>query len=358
VKRGVNTRTAIQAQSPPRYTSTSVKPAKRVLATPGDDPNDPNGDFEMSPKQQCRTPKDFVPTGVNTAVAKQNAGVPKHVVNLHNGAVAKAKAKDQARLISSKTATGNAIPRAIPSKTNKGNAPDQTVPSPDRPGVGQLLLPVSSTLSAPPVAAAAAAAAARNDSGAGEEPTSPDENENVEGDAAAAGNDSGAGEVPTSPDENENVEGDAALYDTNNASATAAACQDAATAHSDDVHIDLGQGDASTMPTWWEMFLNSKCGGGFLARSLFSAAAQDSVLGAHKWIGPKSVTGTKSVLAEMRSKWIEWNEIPTVNEWVRAKLFHIIVTNPKTYAKVKVKEVLEKSAFLEKVEFLKKTRLM
>ena len=135
-------------------------------------------------------------------------------------------------------------------------------------------------------------------------------------------------------------EGDAALYDTSNASAVAAATTAASGANADDIHIDLGRADASTMPNWWDMFLNSKCGGGFLARSLFSAAAQDSVLAAHKWSGPTSVKCSKSALAEMRVKWIEWNENLTVNEWVRAKLFHIIVTNPTTYAKIKVNEVL------------------
>jgi hypothetical protein len=134
-------------------------------------------------------------------------------------------------------------------------------------------------------------------------------------------------------------EGDSSLYDTHNASATQEAVLEAGATRSDDVHIDLGEADSSTMPTWWEMFLNSKCGGGFLARSLFSAAAQDSVLGSQKWNGPTSVTQKKQVLADMRTKWIEWNENATVNEWVRAKLFHIIVTNPKTYAKFKVNEV-------------------
>jgi hypothetical protein len=99
------------------------------------------------------------------------------------------------------------------------------------------------------------------------------------------------------------------------------------------------------------MFLNSKCGGGFLARSLLSAAAQDSVLGSQKWIGPTSVTQKKQVLSDMRIKWIEWNENPTVNEWVRAKLFHIIVTNPKTYSKFKVNGVLQTSGFSFKMDF-------
>ena len=135
-------------------------------------------------------------------------------------------------------------------------------------------------------------------------------------------------------------QGDAVLYDTNNASATAEATTAASAVNPDDVHIDLGRADASTMPFWWDMFLNSKCGGGFLARSLFSAAAQDTVLGVHRWTGPTSVTQKKSALADMRVKWIEWNEDLTVNEWVRSKLFHIIVTNPTTYAKIKVNEVL------------------
>ncbi len=144
-------------------------------------------------------------------------------------------------------------------------------------------------------------------------------------------------DVATADDEGQ---GDAVIYDTNNASATAEATTAASAVNPDDVHIDLGQADASTMPNWWDMFLNSKCGGGFLARSLFSAAAQDSVLGVHKWTGPTSVTQKKSALADMRVKWIEWNENLTVNEWVRARLFHIIVTNPTTYAKIKVNEVL------------------
>jgi hypothetical protein len=138
-------------------------------------------------------------------------------------------------------------------------------------------------------------------------------------------------------------EGDASLYDTHNSSAVHAAQISAGVRNTDDVHIDLGDADASTMPTWWDMFLNSKCGGGFLARSLFSAAAQDSVLGNNKWTGPTSVAGKKQAIAEMRTKWIEWNENATVNEWVRAKLFHIIVTNTKTYAKLKVNGVFENS---------------
>jgi hypothetical protein len=146
------------------------------------------------------------------------------------------------------------------------------------------------------------------------------------------------------------ADGDASLYDVHNASAVADAAQQASATHSDDLHIDLGHADASTMPSWWDMFLNSKCGGGFLARSLFSAAAQDSVLGSQKWVGPTSVTQKKQVLSDMRIKWIEWNETPSVNEWVRAKLFHIIVTNPKTYSKFKVNGVLQTSGFLYKVD--------
>ena len=77
-------------------------------------------------------------------------------------------------------------------------------------------------------------------------------------------------------------------------------------------------------------------GGGFLARSLFSAAAQDSVLAENRWVGPTSVTQKKQALLDMRIKFLEWTEVPSTNEWVRSKLFNIIVTNPKTYSMLKV----------------------
>ncbi len=163
--------------------------------------------------------------------------------------------------------------------------------------------------------------------------------------------DSGSSVSHSGSDAADVADGDAELYDVHNASAVDNAAIEASAPHSDDVHIDLGHSDASGMPSWWDMFLNSKCGGGFLARSLFSAAAQDSVLGSQKWAGPTSVTQKKQVLSDMRSKFIEWNENPTVNEWVRAKIFHIIVTNPKTYAKIKVNGVLQTSGFLFKVDF-------
>lgn len=169
--------------------------------------------------------------------------------------------------------------------------------------------------------------------------------------AAQAAKTPSPGSSVSSHSQSDAADGDAERYDMYNASAVQDAAQEASRTHSDDVHIDLGHSDASGMPGWWDMFLNSKCGGGFLARSLFSAAAQDSVLGSQKWAGPTSVTQKKQVLSDMRSKFIEWNENPTVNEWVRAKLFHIIVTNPKTYAKIKVNGVLQTSGFLFKVDF-------
>ena len=82
--------------------------------------------------------------------------------------------------------------------------------------------------------------------------------------------------------------------------------------------------------------MTGSLGGGFLARSLFSFAAKDSVLGAHKWSGPTSVTQNKRELMDMRIKFLEWTEVAATNEWVRSKLYNIIVTNPKTYATLKV----------------------
>jgi hypothetical protein len=133
----------------------------------------------------------------------------------------------------------------------------------------------------------------------------------------------------------EEPEGDSELYDVHNASAREAAAQQTPT-NDDDAHIDLGNAEGNSMASWWETFMMGSRGGGFLARSLFSAAAQDSVLGANKWKGPTSVTQKKQALSDMRSQFLEWTEAPATNEWVRSKLFNIIVTNPKTYHMLKV----------------------
>ena len=131
-------------------------------------------------------------------------------------------------------------------------------------------------------------------------------------------------------------DGDAGIYDVHNASAVEAAQQQLQAISQDDVHIDLGDAAGSTMESWWETFMTGSRGGGFLARSLFSAAAQDSVLAENKWVGPTSVTQKKQALLDMRIKFLEWTEVPATNEWVRSKLFNIIVTNPKTYSMLKV----------------------
>jgi hypothetical protein len=130
-------------------------------------------------------------------------------------------------------------------------------------------------------------------------------------------------------------EGDATQYDTSNMSAVHAAGQQEQ-AKDDCDRIELGTADGCTMSRWWDTFLTGSLGGGFLARSLFSFAAKDSVLGAHKWSGPTSVTQNKLALIEMRIRFLEWTENASTNEWVRSKLFNIIVTNPKTYPTLKV----------------------
>jgi hypothetical protein len=142
------------------------------------------------------------------------------------------------------------------------------------------------------------------------------------------------GEVRDDAEDDDEGEGDATRYDVLNASAASLA-QHLPT-HDDAVHIDLGNADGSTMARWWDTFMTGSRGGGFLARSLFSAAAQDSALGSHKWVGPTSVTQKKGALSDMRIKFLEWTEVPATNEWVRSKLFNIVVTNPKTYNTLKV----------------------
>ena len=166
---------------------------------------------------------------------------------------------------------------------------------------------------------------------------SPDSAARKEAAAAAAAEISPAAAVIAGAhdkDDNDDGEGDADIYDVHNASAVNAA-QQQATSHND-VHIDLGDAAGSTMASWWETFMTGSRGGGFLARSLFSAAAQDSVLAENRWVGPTSVTQKKQALLDMRIKFLEWTEVPSTNEWVRSKLFNIIVTNPKTYSMLKV----------------------
>jgi hypothetical protein len=105
----------------------------------------------------------------------------------------------------------------------------------------------------------------------------------------------------------------------------------------DQVHFDLGDASKNPMTAWWDVFLNGKLSGGFLARSLFCMANTDATLpAASKWKGATSMTQKKVELAEMRQQFMDWTDDATVHEWVRAKLFHIVCTNPKTYGNLKV----------------------
>jgi hypothetical protein len=100
--------------------------------------------------------------------------------------------------------------------------------------------------------------------------------------------------------------------------------------------IDLGNAYTNAMEKWWDIFQDGKRGGGFLARSLLSAATHETAL-PRKWLGPTSVTQKKAALADMRTKWLEWTECASTNEWVRSKLYSIIISNRVTYSKFKVK---------------------
>ncbi len=115
------------------------------------------------------------------------------------------------------------------------------------------------------------------------------------------------------------------------------------TVDSGDIQFDLGIASQNAMSAWWDVFLNGKLGGGFLARSLLCLAHSDATLPtASRWTGPTSMTQKKSVLLEMRQLFLDWTEDETIHEWVRSKLFQIICTNPKTYGKLKVTRVFLK----------------
>jgi hypothetical protein len=110
-----------------------------------------------------------------------------------------------------------------------------------------------------------------------------------------------------------------------------------------DIIIDLGIASQNAMTLWWDVFMNGKLGGGFLARSLLCLAHSDATLPtASRWTGPTSMTQKKNVLSEMRQQFLDWTEDDSIHEWVRSKLFSIICTNPKTYGKLKVTRVFVK----------------
>jgi hypothetical protein len=135
-------------------------------------------------------------------------------------------------------------------------------------------------------------------------------------------------------------------YDTLNPSAVFAHESGMITpACADDVQFDLGVAASNPMTGWWDVFLNGKLGGGFLARSLFCSAHADATLpSAKKWNGPTSMTQKKVALADMRQSFLDWTEDAVIHEWVRTKLFHIVCTNPKTYGKLKVTQVFAKKS--------------
>jgi hypothetical protein len=263
-------------------------------------------DLTPSPKKQSTTTPAIQPTSKHPKpqsapkVAGSPTGVPRNVSQLHNNAVAKLRA--------------NALQ---PPASTKSPSPPIAQPQATRSLWSQF--PVGQDLSPDSAARKAAQCASATDDN--------DEGEAVTGD--------GEGEAPGMTGDGE---GDAGIYDVLNASAVNEA-QQRVTNH-DDVHIDLGDAAGSTMASWWDTFMMGSRGGGFLARSLFSAAAQDSVLAENRWVGPTSVTQKKQALLDMRIKFLEWTEVPATNEWVRSKLFNIIVTNPKTYSMLKVTRLL------------------
>jgi hypothetical protein len=162
-----------------------------------------------------------------------------------------------------------------------------------------------------------------------------------DGTAAALAAATAANATSNRVDEVLGAEDNAGDFDATNASAVFAHTLGPAAAQQqlgpDQVHFDLGDASKNPMTAWWDVFLNGKLSGGFLARSLLCMATTDATLSAaSKWKGATSMTQKKSDLAEMRQLFMDWTDDATVHEWVRAKLFHIVCTNPKTYGNLKV----------------------
>ena len=95
--------------------------------------------------------------------------------------------------------------------------------------------------------------------------------------------------------------------------------------------LELSERSTASMPVLWKLFNNPTFRGGVLARSLFCQAAKekDTQVLPTPWTGGTSL---KTTIAEKRAQeqqWLGWTENDVVNEWVRRRVFSIVIANPR-----------------------------
>ena len=99
----------------------------------------------------------------------------------------------------------------------------------------------------------------------------------------------------------------------------------------DHLVFELGDRDSAPMPALWKLFNNPKYRGGFLARSIFCEATKekDTNVLPMPWTGGTSLKSTIADKKVQEQEWLGWTENDIVNEWVRKRVFSIIVSNPR-----------------------------
>jgi hypothetical protein len=118
--------------------------------------------------------------------------------------------------------------------------------------------------------------------------------------------------------------------DGQNPSAVYAAATDVGSAI-EGLTIEFSDTKSAPMTVLWKLFNNPKFRGGFLARSLFCEAAKekDSKVLPSPWTGGTSLKSTISDKKLQEQEWLGWTENTVVNDWVRKRVFSIIVANPR-----------------------------
>lgn len=95
--------------------------------------------------------------------------------------------------------------------------------------------------------------------------------------------------------------------------------------------FELGERDSAPMAALWKLFQQPKYRGGFLARSLFCEATKEKDIKVlpHPWNGGTSLKTKVAELKVQEQEWLNWTEHDTINEWVRKRVFSIIIANPR-----------------------------
>jgi hypothetical protein len=85
------------------------------------------------------------------------------------------------------------------------------------------------------------------------------------------------------------------------------------------------------MQSLWKLFNNPKYRGGVLARSIFCEAAKekDTRVLPKPWTGGNCLKSTITDKKVQEQEWLCWTDDAVVNEWVRKRVFSILISNPR-----------------------------